>query len=461
MKKLILILFLTGCQFYSKIEAPKKEINAAYLTQDQGQYPIEDIFNRFKDPTLIALLKEGIKANLDLKIAVERICQAKAEYGVEKSKLWPQIDFQAEVDRLKFSSQGIDLLPGVGSIDSTNGSNITNLYFTSFDAAWEIDIFQKLSSEKKAAFHEILSLEQTAKGVFVSLQAEIASTYFALRSLQEQKQVLEEHLKSRKEIVKLINERFTVGLATGVEVDRSDALASNIEAELPRIESDLNDSLSKLCVLLGKKPKELALEEGRLPKDPGLFGLDILSDLLRRRPDIAAAEEEYLRSQYKTRSAKADLFPRFSLIGSFGFSSFSASNFFTNQSSLWSIGPAVRWPIFHGWGIISNINKMKSIEKQVSLNYYLTVLKALQEVENSLVLYGNQKKRDLALEASATVLGRASDSTWELYTSGLSDFNEFLDVEKDYLQAEQNQIASNENTLKALIMLYKAIGGSP
>lgn len=174
---------------------------------------------------------------------------------------------------------------------------------------------------------------------------------------------------------------------------------------------------------------------------------------------MRVAEQEYIRSQYLTRSAKADLFPRFSITGGFGFSSLAASDLFTHKNMLWTIGPAIRWPVFKGWELFSRIDMQKSIQKQASYKYYNTVFMALEEVENSLVMYTNQKKKDEFLVSSSFALTRAQDSTWDLYTAGLADFDAVLDVERRYLVAERTRISSYEMTLQALMLIYKSLGG--
>lgn len=466
MKKcsILFLLLLSGCQFYSKIEQPKASVNTEYFTYDrEGHYSIEEMFSRLNDPILSQLLKEGVEENLDLKMALERIQEARGQYGVKKSQLWPQIEFEAEVSRLKYSSQGIETVSLFGGTDAASSSSVTNLYFSVFDASWEIDLFQKLLSEKNAAFHEITALENYARDVYLSLQAEIAFAYFEYRSFEAQLKVLYENQNSRQDTLNLIQERFEAGLATGVEVDRSAGDLYDLEAQIPSVESEREKSLNRLCTLLGKQPGSLnvLLEKAYpMPLDPGLFHIEIISDLLRRRPDVREAEEEYIRSQYLTRSSQADLFPRFSLTGSFGFSSFQASEFFDHKNMLWSIGPAVRWPLFKGWEILSKIDQQKAVQKRASLNYYQTVLRALEEVENALIVYHNEKLRDDALIDAVSALDQAHASTWELYTAGLSDFNAVLDVQRRYLLSERERIASYESTLKALVLIYKALGGS-
>ncbi|MDN3505271.1 MAG: efflux transporter outer membrane subunit [Rhabdochlamydiaceae bacterium] len=461
----LIVLVLSGCQFYSKIDKPTTSLNSSYLVEHQeGSYPIEDLFSKLNDPILTQLLQEGMQANLDLQVAVERIHQARAQYGVKKSKLWPQVEFEAEVSRLKYSAQGVETLSLFGASVAPSSSAISDLYFTAFDASWEIDLFQKILSEKSAAFHEILAIEEMSHDVYISLQAEIAITYFELRSNQQQVAILNAHRVTREETASLMRERFEAGLTTGIEVDRAEADLYDLEAELPKFETDLIQNLNRLCVLLGKMPGELndilVTQEAQMPQDPGLMNVEIVSDLLRRRPDVRKAEQEYIRTQYLTRSAKADLFPRFSITGSFGFSSFSTSDLFDYKNMLWSIGPAVRWPIFKGWQIMCNIDKHKSIQKQAMLRYHDSVLKALEDVENSLVLYGNEQKRDISLHKSVTALTQAQDASWELYLAGLTDFNSVLDIQRRFLISEQERIASYESTLKALILIYKSLGGS-
>ena len=458
-KSLILsLLFLTGCAVGPNYHTPEITMPSSYETpmalSEEEEVELRSWWTQFDDPMLNVLIHEAISQNLDLKIAVEKINQVRAQYQIKAAELAPKIDMTAEQQRTRISQNLFDA-PFLGPPTQS-------FYRVGFDASWEIDIFGKRRREKESAFYEYEAERENARDVYITLLGEVAQSYIEIRSLQHQIDITKRQIFIQRELLDLTTSLFDAGLSSEIDEKEIQALLEATRATLPPLEITLKQTIHGLATLLGKAPENFEDEFAQaapIPLSTQEIPLGLPSDLLRRRPDIRQAERLLAAATANVGAAIADLFPRFSLLGNYGFQSNGYGRWIQAQSRSWAIGPSMDWPIFHFGRIRENIKAQNSLQEQALLSYEQTILTALEDVENSLVGYYKEEERRSRLEREVAAKHRAYELKRELYLSGLADFQTFLQADQDLLTSQNDLIASTEKLSTSLVALYKALGG--
>lgn len=453
-----LLLFLTGCAVGPNYQTPQIAMPTSYETHatlsEEEEVELRSWWTQFEDPMLNVLIHEAISQNLDLKIALEKINQVRAQYQIKAADLAPKIDMTAEQQRTRISQTQFD--------STFLGPPLQNFYKVGFDASWEIDIFGKRRREKESAFYEYEAERENARDIYITLLGEVAQSYIEIRSLQHQIDITKRQIFIQRELFELTSNLFEAGLSSEINVQDIQATLEATRASLPPLEVTLKQTIHGLATLLGKAPENFENEfadTAPVPLSTQEIPIGLPSDLLRRRPDIRKAERLLAAATANVGSAIADLFPRFSLLGNFGFQSNSSQRWLKAQSRTWSIGPTMDWPIFHFGRIRENIRAQNSLQEQALLSYEQTILTALEDVENSLVGYYKEEERRSRLEKEVEAKHRVYELKKELYLSGLVEFQTFLQADQDLLDSQNDLIASTENLSTNLVALYKALGG--
>jgi multidrug efflux system outer membrane protein len=286
--------------------------------------------------------------------------------------------------------------------------------------------------------------------------------YTELRGAQRRLAIAQENIASQRDTLALTQDRYHAGFTSELDVTQAAAQLATTESEVPLFESAIRQSIYQLGVLLGQPPGALLAELEKaapLPATPPSVPLGMPSDLLRRRPDIRAAERQLAAATARVGQATADLFPRFSLTGSFGPVTSDFRHLLDRRSLTWSVGPGMSWPIFDGGRIRANIRVQDARQQQALVNYEQTVLTALQDVENSLVSYASELKRHDALSQAVASNQRSVELSDDLYVRGLGAFLNVLDSQRALYAAQDALVQSETTTVTNLISLYKALGG--
>jgi outer membrane protein TolC len=251
-------------------------------------------------------------------------------------------------------------------------------------------------------------------------------------------------------------------LATDLDVARAEAQVESTASDIQTLEISSEQAIHRLGVLLGEPPGALAPELSAsrpIPAAPSQLPAGLPSDLLRRRPDVRRSERQLAAATALIGVATADLYPKFSLVGSAGLESISASDFFTAGSKVWSFGPSITWPIFQGGRIVATIEVRNAEALQALLTYRQTVLAALEDAENAIVAYTRERDRRETLAEATHSNQRAVDHATSLYARGLTNFLNVLDAQRNLYQT-QNDLAQSETTVSTeLVALHKALGG--
>lgn len=406
----------------------------------------------FHDATLDSLIDRAIANNLDLKIATARVLEARALRGAADAGLYPSVDAAGSYSRFRSSS--------------TTGNPISlgerNTFNAGLDASWEIDVFGGVRREVEAADADLHAAEEGRNDALVTLLAEVSRNYAEARGYQRRLDVANSSVRVQKDSVQVAESRLKAGIAGELEVAQANALLESRRAIVPTLTTAYRQSLYRLSVLLGQTPGALESELAKaspIPPPPTEVPVGLPSDLLKRRPDVRRAERMLAASNARIGVAESDLYPKFSLTGSFGFSSQRAGDLFDWDSRSWTIGPNVRWHLFDGNRIRRQIAAAGARSKAALYSYDKTVLSAFEEVENRLVAFSQEQSRRESLEKATAANQRAVDLSNDLYKAGIRDFLNVLDSQRALYDSQDALVQSEMAVTTNLVALYKALGG--
>lgn len=403
----------------------------------------------FNDPVLSELIKRARAGNLDLRQAEARVREARAQRGIAKAALFPIIGASAADTRTRSSEE-----VGLG--------RTSDFYSAGFDASWEVDVFggKRRSLESATASWE--AAEESLRDVLVSLLAEVALNYVDVRSYQELLSITESNVLTRSETYDITCWRREAELTTQLDMDQARLSLEQVRAQVPTLRTSLEQAKYRLAVLLGRPPgalNELLAEVKPVPDTAGEIAVGMPADLLRRRPDVRAAERQLAAQTAQIGVAKAALYPSFSLLGSVGLESMESGTLFSAGARAAQGAVKSAWTLFQGGAIRQNI-KVQTARQEEALNYYdSTVLAALNDVENALVAYANEQIRRQALREAVASGQSAFELARDQYMSGLVNFQTVLDTQQSLLSAQDQLAVSQAKVTSNLISLYKGLGG--
>jgi NodT family efflux transporter outer membrane factor (OMF) lipoprotein len=453
-----LCILLAGCAVGPNYREPKTAVPADWHTSARGgatnqPLAVTQWWKTFHDPQLDSLIERAVAANLDLRIATGRLREARALRGFATADLGPS-------------------LKGVGAYtDSRQSENAqlfpvpdlhTHTYEAGFDASWEIDLFGGKRRSSEAARAVEFAAEANRRDVLVSLLAEVARNYVEVRGLQRRIAIARENIATQQSALDLTQKRYQAGVSSLLDVSQAASLLAGTKSDLPTLQTSLQNAMHRLAVLQGQPPGALLAEleaVAPVPAPPPTVPIGLPADLLRRRPDIRRAERELAAANAWLGAQVAELFPKFSLVGMAGLQSLSASDFFSNGSQRWTIGPTVTWRLFEFGRIQAQIRAANAREEQALAAYEQTVLKAVEEVENALVAYAQEQDRQRILSEQVAADRRAVDLAHQLYTKGATSFLNLIITRRSLYVSEDKLVDSERAVTGNLIALYKALGG--
>ena len=432
--------------------------------QEPGKSYTMSWWTVLEDPMLNSLVERAIQGNPDMRIVIARVQQARALSMRADALLLPDGGFTGSYQRFRRSESGSSgqSASGGGSSSAADSARENNLFLAGFDASWEIDIVGGLRREIEATDADLAATEDTLRDTVVTLQGEVARTYIECRGLQLRLEIARREVVTWQENVEIGEARLRAGLINELDVTRAKGELASAQARVPLLENILLMAVHRLGVLLGLEPFSLQAELRQsvsLPFVPENLPAGLPSDLVRRRPDIRRAERELAAATARIGVATADLFPRFSLTGSFGYQADSFDRLFRDSANFWSIGPAVRWPIINFKRILATIDASKAVREEVLARYEKNILKAFEEVENALVNLSREKRRALSLADSVRHNELAVTLAKDRYRAGLASYLAVLDAEVASYTAQDQLAQSRQNQVLAFVALYKALGG--
>jgi outer membrane protein, multidrug efflux system len=420
----------------------------------EGEADLRTWWTTLDDPTLGRLIARATSGNLDIKQAVARVRQARAQFGIATGEIAPSVDAEGEIQTSRVSNN----VAGVGPPQSRTDT----FYSLGIDASWEIDLWGRIRRNIESADASIGAQIEDFRDVLVVLYAEVADTYVQIRTLQARIVSALDNVRTQQGALELTVNRNRAGLAPDLDVRQAELNLATTQAFVPTLRAALAQSINRLAVLLGEFPSTLQaeLEQGApIPSPPAEVVVGLPTELLRQRPDIRQAERQLAAQTAQIGVATADLYPALSLSGAFAFESFSSSDLFQWKSRAFQFGPTVRWNIFDAGRIRNNILLQDAVTEESLASYEQTVLSAVEEVESAMAAYVQEVQRREALQRSV-VAARASVSLVEtLYRSGLTDFQNVLDTQRSQFTQEDALAESQGLVTQNLIRLYQALGG--
>ena len=446
-------LLLTGCAVvgpnFQKPEAPVAE---SWLAADDSHVNTDtteskDWWRIFHDPVLAQLIEKAFQQNLNLQIAGLRIMEARAQLGFAVGTRYPQ-------------SQSVGASYTKNKV--SGDSNSFSTWSSSFDAVWEADIWGKFSRGIEAADANLAANMLNYDAVLVTLTGDIAALYTDIRTYQERLNYAQSNVGIQKESLRLASTRFRLGATSELDVQQARALLKNTQALIPSLELGLGRTKYVLSVLLGMPPSdfEAVLEAGgKIPTVPDKVVVGIPAELIRRRPDVKAAEMAAAAQSAAIGVKQADLYPHFALAGSIGISGGTFSDMFESNSENFNITPFISWDIFNYGRIKNNVRVQDARFEQSVVAYQNSVLNAAREVEDGLLGFLQSQKQVVFLADAVDASQRAAALALEQYRHGATDYTRVLNTQTSLLAQQDSLTVSRGHVVTNLVATYKALGG--
>lgn len=422
-----------------------------------GRADLQTWWNVFDDPVLKDLIAQSAAGNPDLKQAWWRIQQARANLSITKGELFPEIDAIGAYARARESGNGL--------LNLSSGPNppSTNLHTMGIDTTWEADVFGRIRRSVESADASLGASIEDFRDVMVSLYAEVAIQYVELRTLQKRLKLAAANIALQKKTLQLTKDRFNAGISPQLDVRQAELNLATTESLIPTLRFQRTEAINRIAVLLGTWPPdrlyELLLDVDKIPEIPKSVTLSLPVELLRQRPDIRRSERILASQTALIGAATAELYPIFTLSGTFTQDSRRLRNLGDSSSLRYEFGPAFRWNIFDGNRIRSSINFEKALTQEALTNYENTVLLALEEVEDAMAAYVQQQDRNKSLDLSVVASQKSVELVETLYKTGLTDFQNVLDMQRSLFNQQDELASSDGQIVQNLILIYKSLGG--
>ena len=447
-------VLLAGCAVGPNYHRPTVVVPAAFLYEPAQAAAAANVdwWTQFNDPVLDQLIRDGLANNKSIKIAAANVEQASAIVTSTRAPLFPQVNYQAEAGRYKFSQHSTTALPG-------NISNPTNFYQVLGGASWEIDLWGRVRRLTESAQANLLATEQARRGVILSLVGSVASDYLQLRGLDEQLAIAERTLAAYDESRRSMELKFKYGRVSQMNVAQANSRYETAAAQIPPIKTQIAVLENALSVLLGKNPD-------KIPRGKAIFELaspaipaGVPSELLERRPDLLQSEQQLISANALIGAAKAQFFPTIALTGATGYASNDLSNLFKGPARVWSYGGGLTGPLFTGGLVYGQYKQAQAAHKAALLDYELAIQSAFADVDNALVSQQELTDQVAAQERLVTALRGYAQLSQYLFDGGREPYSTVLQAEEDLFPAELNWAAERAALYIGMVDIYKAMGG--
>jgi outer membrane protein, multidrug efflux system len=410
---------------------------------------------QLRDSTLIRLLQEAVRGNLDVRTAAARVSGARASRTEAVLDFAPTVTAEGGYTRQRLSGAGFPFGSGVFPDQ--------DVWDAGFVASWELDIFGRVRRNVQAQGAFLAVTQEDLRDVQVALTSELAGSYFELRGIQEQLSVARRNAENQRRTLQVTRDRLEAGRGTAFDVERAQAQLSFTLATIPVLESREADAQYRIGVLVGRVPAAVAQELERvaaLPPLPEAITVESPDSIIRRRPDVAAAERRLAVERALVGVAKADYLPRLSLGGSLGYSASAFDSLGDRGTFRYAVGPVVTWPALNLGRVKARVDASRAREEEARAQYTQTVLLALQDIESALARYRTARDRVDQVQAAAAASERAADLARLRFTGGVADFLQVLDAERTQLEAQDQLALARTESATAYAALYQALGGS-
>src|SRR5579872_7077898 len=413
-------------------------------------------FEIFKDEKLQELTRTALVQNYDLRDAVARVEEARANLGITRSDQFPQASASGNLEFTRLSRDGNLPLPAslVPSQNRNWGQGSLNLL------SFELDLWGRLRRSTEAARASLLNAEENRKAVVTTLVSDVATDYFGLLQLDYELEISQRTLDTRRESLRLVQERTGGGVATLLDLRQAEQLVSSAAQTIPTLQQQIEQTENQINLLVGKNPGSVIrgrkfIEQSMPPEVPA----GMPSSLLERRPDVRAAEQALIAANANIGVAKAAYFPQLSLSGLLGGQSTQLASLFSGPHSTWSFVPQVSQPIFSAGRLKSNVKLAEAERDSALIQYEKTIQTAFTEVSDALIAHQRTRESRLEQERLVTALQDRTRLAYVRYRGGVDTQLNALDADRDLFQAELSLAQIRLSEVLSVVQLYKALGG--
>ena len=459
MKRLSLLFsaLLLSCSLAPKYEKPVPELPEAWKETaprfaEDGRW-----WRIYEDVELDKTIDEALAGNSDLVIAAARVDEARALLGEARSFLWPSVDARYGVNTQQISTRTASAFPGIPREFDNHRATL--------QVSYELDLFGRLRSNAAAARAELEASEASREAVRLALAAQVARSYFSLRSLDEQVDLTRKTVSLREDALGLQRKRLQGGVISEFELRQLEAETAVVRSQLPPLEAAREREEVALSVLLGRSPKQVfegnvkvkvAMDE--VPGPPAIpSGLP--SELLLRRPDLVEAERLLAAANARIGVARAEMFPSIALTGILGSESAALSNLFTGPASIWLVGAAITQPIFQGGRLQARTEAAEARERAAVAQYQQAIRSAFGEVRAALIAQSRARETYDAESTRAAAMSETVRLARLRYQNGVASQLDVIDAERGLLEAQRARIAALQAHRAAVADLFRALGG--
>jgi len=463
-------VFLTGCASGPDYQAPTVAggafHNASLLEQRVAGSTVaptpqlDEWWKGFNDPVLSRVVQRAIEQNLDLAASVARVEQARAAAQEAGAQRRPQVGLESQAARARQS-----LNSPLGKIASSfpGYERTQTLYDVGVGASWELDLAGSLKRGAEAADAERDAAEADHLGVRISIVAEAADAYFRIRGAQSRLRIAEDQVQTTRQLLDLVRLRLRDGMSSQRESALAEAQLSQARSGIPPLRIELERQLNRLDVLMGAVPgtyaKELSDDTLTVATVPAITVADGSAALLRRRPDVLAAERRLAASNARIGVAMAEYYPRLSLSSLLGFESLGASGLFTANSFQPQAALGLRWRLFDFGRIDAEVARAKGANQEALARYRQAILRATEDVENSIVTLVQLEKQSVELSDEVAARQRARGAAQDAYQGGALSLTEVLEEDRLLLHARDQLAQVRADDARAAVTTFRSLGG--
>lgn len=412
-----------------------------------------EVWRAFGEPELDALIARALEQNTDLQQSLARLNEARAILGLAFYALIPAVPANASGERSKPSGRDPFLPPGIG---------ITETWRAGFDMSWEIDLFGAARRTREAAFRDLEAAAAALQAARLSVVAETAQAWFALRGAQTLLALRQRQVENLQQNITLLRQQLEAGRGTELDVARSNALGLVLSARLPEAEAEVVRHEQRLALLTRQSVVDLRAQLAKdkpLPELPSLVPTGTPQEWLARRPDVRAAEQRLAAEVARLGVKTAELYPRLTLSGGFGGTAQRAGDVFDAAAERWRFGPALSWSVLDWGRIRQSIRAQQARADSALAAWESTLLRALEETENALATLRAANRAGEALATARDAARRAHELAKLRFEAGVGDYLAVLDAERTLIEVEEQYTRNATARATALVAVYKALAG--
>ena len=452
-------MLLASCALGPNYKRPVIETPATFRGAENAATANQSLadlqwFELFKDDVLTGLVTTALAENFEVRIAAERVLQARAAYGISRAERVPEVGVSADAVASRASQRG-----AARGVPDGAETDVTYLQ-AGFSVGWEIDVWGRVRRLNEAARAQYLATEEGRRGVITTLIADVGETYLLLRALDLELEIARRTRDLATDSLRLTDTRRAGGVASALDVRQAEQLLFTTTGRIASLEREIAQAENALSLLLGRAPGEVLRGEPlEALEAPPLVPAGLPSDLLERRPDIRFAEQQLIAANAQIGVAKAEYFPRISLTGFLGGQSRALTDLLGGPARLATAGVGAAAPVFDGGRRRAGVELAEAVQREALVRYQQTVFTAFRDVSDALAARTKIAEQREQQQRLVETLGEAARLATQRYQGGLDSYLPVLDAQRNLFEGELALAQLRQRELASVVQLYRALGG--